>query len=554
VFRLAFQVNADQTPVTALRLDVLPDERLPASGPGRAYYEGRQGDFFLSELTGIYNGQAIAFESASHSYGKISIGSGTADAANVIDGNGSTGWSTSGGEGEPHQLVLNLKQPIKEAGTLELELLFERHFAASLGRFRISITDDTSMPKASSLPVEVERLIALGSESWNDNERIKVLTYYLSIAPELADVRKPIEELEASLPSFPTTLIMQERPLDNPRPTFRHHRGEYLSPREEVSPGVPKLFRPLPEGVPANRLTFARWLVSERNPLAGRVVVNRAWRAFLGNGLVRTNGDYGIQSDPPTHPELLDWLSCEFVEQGWSLKTLHRMIVTSATYRQSSHVSPTSLERDPENYWLSRGSRPRADAEIVRDITLTASGLLTAKIGGESVYPPQPASVAELAYGNESWKASEGEDRFRRSLYTFSKRTAPFAAYAVFNGPTGESCIPKRDRSNTPLQALTLLNDEMFLEMARQLAAESMKAQTHREIAVDIFRRLLTRPPTDEELQAVLDYQTRQQQRISNGELDEKQIAGQESSTPELAAWVMAARALMNLEETITRP
>jgi hypothetical protein len=194
------------------------------------------------------------------------------------------------------------------------------------------------------------------------------------------------------------------------------------------------------------------------------------------------------------------------------------------------------------------------DAEIVRDITLTASGLLTAKIGGESVYPPQPASVAELAYGNESWKASEGEDRYRRSLYTFSKRTAPFAAYAVFNGPTGENCIPKRDRSKTPLQALTLLNDEMFLYMARQLAAESMKAQTHREIAVDIFRRLLTRPPTDEELQAVLDYQTRQQQRISNGELDEKQIAGQESSTPELAAWVMAARALMNLEETITRP
>ena len=176
-------------------------------------------------------------------------------------------------------------------------------------------------------------------------------------------------------------MVFEERPADNPRKTHRHHRGEYLSPREEVTPGVLKMFPPLPEDGPANRLTFARWLVSERNPLASRVAVNRAWRAFFGNGLARTNGDYGTQSDPPTHPELLDWLSCEFMERGWSLKKLHRMIVLSATYRQSSVITPDRLSADPENLWLSRGPRHQVEAEMVRDILLKASGLLSPKSG-----------------------------------------------------------------------------------------------------------------------------------------------------------------------------
>jgi hypothetical protein len=241
------------------------------------------------------------------------------------------------------------------------------------------------------------------------------------------------------------------------------------------------------------------------------------------------------------------------VEQGWSLKKLHRLIVTSATYRQGSNLSPESLQKDPENRWLSRGPRYPVDAEVVRDMMLSASGLLSTKIGGPSVYPPQPASVTALAYGNESWNASQGEDRYRRSIYTFSKRTAPFAAYAVFNGPTGENCIPKRDRSSTPLQALTLLNDEMFLEMARHLALEAMKNQSRPKIAIEIFRRLLTRPPTNQELHSLLAYLERQQQRIARGELDAGKIAGLADASPELAAWVMLARALMNLEETITR-
>lgn len=553
VYQLTFGLEEIKGDITAIRLEALPDERLPAGGPGRAYYEGRKGDFFLSEITATQNDQPLKFSSASHSYGKISIGSGTAEAKNVFDGNGSTGWSTAGREGEPHQLVLNLVKPVSATDDLKIELLFERHFAASLGRFRISVTTAQTPPKATSLPVEIERLLAIGRGQWNAEEEVRALNYFLTVAPELKDARQEIERLKSQRPRYPTTLVFEERPLDHPRKTYRHHRGEYLSPREEVSPGVPAMFRPLPEDQPANRLTFARWLVSERNPMASRLVVNRAWRSFFGHGLVRTNGDYGIQSDPPTHPELLDWLACEFVENGWSLKSLHKQIVLSAAYRQSSIPTDESQSRDPENYWLSYAPRYRVDAEVVRDLMLTASGLLATKVGGASVYPPQPASVTALAYGNQSWKGSQGEDRYRRSLYTFSKRTAPFAAYLTFNGPTGESCVVKRDRSTTPLQALTLLNDEMFLEMARALAKTAMEFKSEEQIATNIYRRLLTRPPSEAELVLLLEFYRNQRQRLQTDAIDAAKIAGQSKASADFAAWIMVARAVMNLDETITR-
>jgi hypothetical protein len=301
-------------------------------------------------------------------------------------------------------------------------------------------------------------------------------------------------------------------------------------------------------------LTFARWLVSRQNPLVARVTVNRAWRAFFGQGIVHTSGDFGTQSEPPTHPELLDWLACEFMERGWSLKQLHRQIVTSATYRQRSDVDAELMQRDPTNRLLARGPRFRVDAEMVRDIALKASGRLSPKMYGASVYPPQPASVTGLAYGATTWAASTGDDRFRRSLYTFAKRTAPFAAYAVYDAPTGENCLPRRDRSNTPLQALTLLNDEMFVELANALAVDVFEQgeATSAERATHIFRRLLTRPPEPEELRMLLDFQADQQRRFEMGNLNASEIAGEEV-TNELASWCMVARVVMNLDETITK-
>ncbi|MBI1314027.1 DUF1553 domain-containing protein [bacterium] len=567
VLTLTFDIAVDQLPITALRLEALPDDRLPAGGPGRAYYEGRKGDFFLSEVTAKLGDTPLQFASGSQSFGKISIGSGDARTANVFDGDGSTGWSTSGHEGEANQIVLNLKAPITAAGSLTIELLFERHFAASLGRFRISATSDDGTPAATTLPVDLEA--ALTSEG--DLEaatREQLQRQYLRIAPELAAARRPIDALRNRMPDLPHTQIMHERPADNLRPTFRHHRGEYLSSRERVEPGIPAVFD---DGSPppTNRLEFARWLVSDHNPLAARVAVNRAWQAFFGNGLVATSDDFGTQANPPTHPELLDWLATEFVTDGWSQKRLHRLIVTSATYRQQSNVTPDLLERDPNNELLARGPRFRAPAETVRDIMLKASGLLSPKMFGPSVYPPQPASVTGLAYGSTKWNASTGEDRYRRSLYTFSKRTASFAAYTVFDAPTGESCVARRNRSNTPLQALTLLNDEMFLEMARALAADAVTQSGEPNvgspdaaaIATNIFRRLLTRPPTDAELTAIIDYQKAQLDRLNGGQLKASEIlAGKATKNSALeqradqASWVMVTRVLMNLDETITHP
>ncbi len=387
LFRLSFQIDSADLPITAFRLEALPDLRLPAGGPGRAYYEGRKGDFFLSEFTARIDGATIPFVSPSHSYGKISVGSGSAEASNVIDGDGSTGWSTALREGEPHQLVLNLAEPLTTGGVLQVELLFERHFAASLGRFRLAAASAKKQLVASGLPVQLESLLS-EPRHLGQGDRARLKRHFARIAPELAEARKSIDELRKQMPNFPTTMVMRERPADNPRKTYRHHRGEFLSAREEVDPGIPVIFARSSARSPADRLELARWLVSDENPLVGRVTVNRAWRSFFGAGLVRTSGDFGTQADPPTHPLLLDWLASEFIDRGWSLKRLHRLIVTSATYRQSSQVTPGVRRRDPENQLLARGPRFRVGAETVRDMMLRASGLLSTKMNGPSVFPP----------------------------------------------------------------------------------------------------------------------------------------------------------------------
>ena len=553
-YTITLQNKDSSKTITALRLEALPDDRLPAGGPGRAYYEGRKGDFFLSEITVRANGNISRFRSASRSYGKIAVGRGDAEAKNVFDGDGSTGWSTAHREGERHVLVLNFAEPLT-AEQLEVHMIFERHFVAALGRFRFSVAGADEDLKALDMPQHVEKLLIRNPTTWSDEEQSHVESFFLATTPALAAARNPIDELRKTLPRLTTTMVMQERPDHNVRSTQRHHRGEYLSSKEEVTPGVPTIFPQISGDTPANRLALARWLVSEKNPLAARVTVNRAWRALMGYGLVRSDGDFGTQSEASTHPQLLGWLACEFIDQAWSMKALHRLIVTSSTYRQQSHTTEELLQIDPQNRLFARATRNRVTAEMVRDILLRTSGLLSSKIGGPSVYPPQPASVTALAYGGTQWNPSEGADRYRRSLYTFSKRTAPFAAYVTFDGPSGENCTARRDRSNTPLQALTLLNDPMFLEMARALAREAMKLEsaTPQQRANFIFRRLLTRRPTPQELARLISFQEGQLDRIRVEDLDANVIAGEANSSPELASWVMLTRVLMNLDETITK-
>jgi hypothetical protein len=302
-----------------------------------------------------------------------------------------------------------------------------------------------------------------------------------------------------------------------------------------VRAAVPAAFPPLEDSLPADRLALARWLVSEKNPLVGRVAANRAWREFFAAGIVNTAGDFGTQSEPPSHPRLLDWLAQELRGGKWSMKRLHRQIVLSSTYRQAVGPRP---ESDPDNRLISTFPHRRLAAEQIRDTLLSASGLLTRRIGGPSVYPPQPASVTQIAYGSPPWNVSSGGDRYRRSIYTFSKRTAPFAAFATFDGPTGEVCLARRDRSTTPLQALTLLNDEMYLEIARGLARASMdevgKQAGPRQVAERIFRKLLVRRPDRAELDWIVGFF--------------------ESQADHSEPWTLVARAIMNTDEAITTP
>jgi len=560
VYTLQFAAPAGDEPFTAIRLEALPHESLPAGGPGMAYYEGRRGDFFLSELRIVHNGEPVSLRDASTSFGKISIGSGSADAANVIDGEGSTGWSTSGAEGKPNRWVAHFEQPFQPTGPWTIEMVFERHYAAPLGRFRIALAaqQDPATSRAAELaesrPPKPPVAVALSMDAdveaklWqaaqdpaaplSDELHEALCRQFISSSELLAEARKPIETLRQQMPEPVRTLVMRQRPEEDARQTHRYHRGEYLQPREAVEPAIPSIFAADDQAMPNDRLELAQWLVSPANPLFARVTVDRAWRELLGRGIVDTAGDYGTQSEPPSHPELLDYLAVDFTDSGMSLKRLHRQLVLSATYQRGAQTRPELLALDPDNRLLAKGPRRRLEGERIRDSLLAAAGLLTRNWGGPSVYPPQPQIVTAQAYGNVRWSESTGADRFRRSLYTFAKRTAPFAALSVFDGPTGETCQPRRDRSNTPLQALTLLNDSMFVEIAQALADDARRSVPGGEpeqLATEIFRRLVTRPPSDDELQAIVAFHS-----------------GLE--TTEADAWMLVARALMNLDETVTLP
>jgi hypothetical protein len=360
-------------------------------------------------------------------------------------------------------------------------------------------------------------------------------------------------------PNQYTAMVLQEK--EAPRETHVLVRGEFLKPGVKVAPGVPDVLPPLEmKGGPApTRLDLAKWLVSDKNPLTARVTVNRMWQQYFGRGLVKTSEDFGTQGEKPSHPELLDWLATEFIRQGWSLKTLHRQIVTSATYRQSSRVTPELKERDPENVLLARTARLRVEAEVIRDIALTASGLIGHEIGGPSVFPPQPPGITDLSRGNLIWVSAVGQDRYRRGLYTFWKRTSPYPGLTVFDAPTADETTVRRIRSNTPMQALTTLNDEVFVEAAQAFALRLLKEVPEDEGARLRygFRLCVAREPDNFERATLAAVLKNEREKFSSSPqsakflLPETTQAGTEPST--LAAWFGVARVLLNMDETITR-
>jgi hypothetical protein len=432
---------------------------------------------------------------------------------------------------------------------------FERHFACPLGCFRISVTDEEAA-EARGHAAHEEAVLLKSPDARTPEERELIFRGFLAAAPELAEPVKQIRQLENSLRDGTKSLVLRERPADNPRKTFLHHRGEFTQPKQEVAAAVPAFLPQLPADAPANRLALAKWLVSAENPLTSRVTVNRHWQAFFGRGIVPTLDDFGYQSESPSHPGLLDWLAVTFAnDYGWSMKKLHRLIVTSATYRQASVVPPQLVERDPKNGLLARGPRVRLEAEVIRDSLLKSAGLLSEKMYGPGVRPPQPEGVTEVAYGSPKWNASGGEDRHRRSIYTFQKRTAPFAMTTTFDGPTGEACLPRRDISNSALQALTLLNDPMFVEVAQALGRAVMQAGPDDAARLrELARRLLSREFDAEETEAITRYLAIQRQRLATGEINAAELAGGDApDAAERAAWMLAARAVMNLDESIVK-
>jgi len=563
---------------TAIRIEALPHESLPANGPGRAFYEGPKGDFLLGDISLTADDKPVKITSATEAPARPKT-----PAMKALDDNTQTGWASAGNEGKPSYAVFVLEKPLT-AKTAKLELVFERHYAASLGRFRVSATTAAN-PKAREFPSEVEALLTIPDERLTASERESLLRHWATVAPELKAARDEIDALRKQLPVPSTTLVMQERPADNPRLTFRHHRGEFLQPKEAVTPGVPSWLPPLPKGEPANRLTFAKWLVSKENPLTARVTVNRHWHAFFGRGLVRTLDDFGYQGEAPTHPELLDWLASElsnpsptpplkgegqnppppsFPGKGvgglgsskpWSIKHLHRLIVSSATYRQSSRVTQELLAKDSENKLLARGPRVRLEAEQIRDSALKAAGLLSTKMYGPSVFPPQPAGATDVSYGNFQWKVSEGEDRYRRGLYTFAKRTAPYAMTGTFDAPSGEACVARREVTNTALQALTMLNDAVLLDVAQALARRTVEQKGKpEEQATYLFRLCLVRTPTAEEVARLTKFYEAQRVRFATDEKRAVAVAGAGNGpVAERAAWTATARAILNLDEFVTK-
>jgi hypothetical protein len=354
-------------------------------------------------------------------------------------------------------------------------------------------------------------------------------------------------------------MVMRE--MSVPRDTFVLVRGEYDKHGEKVSPGVPRSLPPLPAGVPNNRLGLARWLVDPANPLTARVTVNRYWQMLFGTGLVKTVEDFGAQGEWPTHPELLDWLATEFVRTGWDVKATLRTIVTSATYRQSSKVTPELLRRDPENRLLARGPRFRLPAEMVRDQALAAAGLLVEKPGGPSVKTYQPAALwKELA--DTEYTQDHGASLYRRSLYTFWKRTVAPPDMITFDAAGRETCIVRQTRTNTPLQALTLMNDVTYVEASRVLAQRVLTdGGSSPEVRLTrMFRLLTARPPRPAELNILLaDLEQHRQRYRRDRQAAVKLVSVGEAKhdegldVAELAAYTAVANLVLNLDETMTR-
>jgi mono/diheme cytochrome c family protein len=400
-------------------------------------------------------------------------------------------------------------------------------------------------------------------EKRSDNQRRALIELMVTHDPGFRAERAQLLKFRAAEPKIVTTMVVREH-SGSPRQTHILQGGDFTRAGDRALPGVPRVLPPIEDASPGNppdRMDLARWLVDRRNPLTARVVVNRIWQAYFGRGLVETDNDFGTQGTPPSHADLLDWLACEFMDQNWSQKAIHRLIVSSATYRQSSRLRPEGQAVDPDNRLLWRQARIRLDAELIRDSALRSSGLLMRSIGGPSVFPPQPDGVMTLGQMNRPWTAEVGPNRYRRALYTFFWRATPYPFLMTFDAPGGVQTCTRRFRSNTPLQALTLLNDPAFIEIAERLAARILREKpdpaTDRQRLEYGFLLCLGRTASGRELEtldAVLKAERSEDDQSTTGPAGRKaRPASRADGGTGSAPWVTVARVLLNLDEFITR-
>jgi len=560
--------------VTGVRLEALRHESLTngSLSPGN-------GNFVLSEFelrvqrAGEAKAQRLKLAGAQADYAQDKW-----PVAAALDGRKQTGWAVDGHRKiEDRTAIFTLAEPLQlQRGdqlivTMKHESQYPRH---AIGRFRLSITgiDQPGFGDTRGLPDDIAAALRTAPAKRNAKQKQRLAAHFATVDPQTQSLRGELDAANKALDQFETqhtTYVMVMREMDNPRDTHVLERGVYTEKREKVTRGVPgDVLGAMPTGAPSNRLGLARWLVSGEHPLTGRVIVNRYWAMLFGNGLVKTIEDFGFQGEYPSHPDLLDWLATEYPRLGWDTKAMLKRIVMSATYRQSSRWTDELRERDPENRLLARQSRLRLPAEMVRDQALFTSGLMVEKIGGASVKPYQPPGLwAELSFGNSKttvdfYRQDSGEALYRRSLYTFWKRSVPPPAMATFDAPSREACVLSRPRTNTPLQALALMNDVTYVEAARALAERALR-ETGDDAAARVryaFRTVLSREPDRAELKVLTGGYDKRLVYFRQNPAAAKKLIGEGESKPssdadpnELAAMTTVVMNIMNLDEAIHR-
>ena len=556
--------NTELTGITAVRLDLLKHESLPDHGPGRA----QDGNFVLSELkmqdTRMSDPTAgvreLPFTGALASHSQESF-----DVSNAIDGDPKTGWGVGGplGPNRDHQALFILKQNAgrRDGATLTLTLEHRQGEGQNIGAFKISVATADRKSLDQVLPHQVEQALSTPPGQRTEKQSSAILSHFVSQDPGLREILALVEGHKRAEPKPPGTLgqVLAANPV--PPKTHVHIRGNFLRKGEEVEPRTPAVLPKLssPRAVP-NRLDLAQWLTHSSHPLTARVEVNRLWEQLFGQGLVSTSEDFGTRGERPSHPELLDWLASEFMRRGWSRKEMIRLIVGSSTYRQASRIRPKLADRDTKNVLLARQGRFRVESEVTRDLYLSVGGLLNPRVGGPSVRPPLPSDIANLGYANSiKWSESQGLERYRRGIYIFFQRTVPYPMLMTFDSPDSNTSCIRRTRSNTPLQALTLLNEPTFVECARAFGKRVVENGPGDEMGRIryAFRLALGRNPSDREAALISQMLIKQKGLFEQDTESAEKLVGYYQPSivdaPAAAAWVVAARTLMNLDEFLTR-